>query len=62
MVKTKKFELENPIPVVDDEDETTLTAIDEGLRDVEAGRTVTAEEVRKRVSKWITASTTHKGH
>jgi len=58
VVKTKKFDLKNPTPVVDDEDEITLAATDEGLRDVAAGRTIAAEETRKRVSKWITASPT----
>ncbi|MGD0793176.1 MAG: hypothetical protein ABR920_15525 [Terriglobales bacterium] len=47
MAKSKKFDLENPTPVVDDEDEETLAAIDEGMRDAEAGRTVPAEEVRR---------------
>ena len=46
MAKSKKFDLENPAPVVDDEDEETIAAIDEGTRDAEAGRTVPAEEVR----------------
>jgi predicted transcriptional regulator len=47
MAKPKKFDLENPVPVVDDEDEETLAATDEneGIRDAEAGRTVPAEEV-----------------
>jgi len=42
MAKPKKFDLENPAPVVDDEDEETLAATDEdeGMRDAEAGRTV----------------------
>jgi predicted transcriptional regulator len=48
MAKPKKFDLENPDPVVDDEDEETLAAIiDEGIRDAEAARTVPAEEVRR---------------
>ncbi len=47
MAKPKKFDLENPAPVADDEDEGTLAAIDEGIRDAEAGRTVPAEEVRR---------------
>jgi predicted transcriptional regulator len=47
MAKSKKFDLENPAPVADDEDEETLAAIDEGIRDAEAGRTVPAEEVRR---------------
>jgi hypothetical protein len=37
MAKSEKFDLENPAPVVDDEDEETLAAIDEGMRDAEAG-------------------------
>ena len=43
------FDLENPIPVTDNEDQMTIAAIDEGLRDVLAGRTVDAKEVRERV-------------
>jgi len=61
MAKAKKFELESPVPILDEEDEDTLAAIDEGVRDAKAGRTVPAEEVRKRLPKWITASSTRKG-
>ncbi len=60
MAKTKKFDLENPAPVVDDEDEQTLAAIDQGMRDAEAGRTVPAEEVRQLLPKWTTDSSTRK--
>ena len=52
----KKFALEDPVPVVDDENEEILAAIDEGIRDTEAGRTVPSEEVRKLLPKWISAS------
>jgi hypothetical protein len=45
----KKFELGTTAPILDEEDEETLAAIDEGLRDAKAGRTVPAEEVRKRI-------------
>ena len=61
MAKTKKLEFDNPAPSLEDEDEETLAAIDEGVRDAEAGRTVSAEEVRKRLPQWITASSTRKG-
>jgi len=61
MAKAKKFELDNPLPILDEEDEKTLAAIDEGVRDAKAGRTVPAEEVRKRLPKWITDSSTRKG-
>ena len=56
MPKAKKFELESPAPIHDEEDEETLAAIDEGIRDAKAGRTVPAEEVRERLPKWITVS------
>jgi predicted transcriptional regulator len=61
MAKAKKFEFENPALAVDDEDAETLAAIDEGIRDAEAGRTIPAEEVRKLLPKSITASSTRKG-
>jgi predicted transcriptional regulator len=60
MAKVNKFELEDPVPVLDDEDAETLAAIDEGIRDAEAGRTVPREEVRKLLPKWISASSTRK--
>ena len=47
MAKAHKFDLENPAPILDDEDEETLAAIDEGIRDAEAGRVVPAEQVRE---------------
>ena len=60
MAKAKKFELEDSVPLIDDEDEETLAAIDEGLRDVTAGRTVPSEEVRRLMPQWISASSTRK--
>ena len=47
-------------PVDDEEDEETLAAIDRGIADAKAGRTVPAEEVRKLVPKWTTATPTRK--
>jgi predicted transcriptional regulator len=52
MAKAKKFELESPAPIIDEE---TLATIDEGIQDANAGRSIPAEEVRKRLPKWITA-------
>jgi predicted transcriptional regulator len=60
MAKVKEFDLDRPAPVIVDEDEETLAAIDEGIRDAEAGRTVPIEKVRKRMQKWITASSSRK--
>jgi predicted transcriptional regulator len=53
MTVPKDFDSEKPELVTDDEDEKTLAAIDEGLRDAKAGRTVPIEEVRKLLPKWI---------
>ncbi len=55
-----KFEIEIPSPVLDEENEQTLAAIDEGIRDVKAGRTFPGEEVRKQLPTLATAPSTHK--
>jgi predicted transcriptional regulator len=60
MGKTKESYIEKPVPVVDEEDEATLAAIDEGIADAKAGRTVPAEQVRKLVRKWTSGSSTRK--
>jgi predicted transcriptional regulator len=43
-----------------DEDEKTLAAIDEGIRDAKAGRMVPADEVRKLLRQCIISSSTRK--
>lgn len=60
MAKVKKIGLEANAPIVDEEDKETLAAIDEGIRDADAGRVVPAEKVREFLPKWTTASSTHK--
>ncbi|PYV18237.1 MAG: hypothetical protein DMG21_05640 [Acidobacteria bacterium] len=61
MAKAKEADLEKLAPPLDEEDEETLAAIDEGIRDAKAGLTVPPEEVRKLLPKWTTASSTRKG-
>jgi predicted transcriptional regulator len=51
----------DPDPIDDEEDEETLAAIDEGIRDAEAGRTVPIDEVRRLLPEWITESSSRKG-
>lgn len=58
MAEAKKFSFEEPAGILDGEDEETLAAIQEGIHDAEAGRTVPAEEVRKLMAQWTTASST----
>jgi len=60
MAEVRKLDFDDPAPLVDEEDEETLAAIDEGIRDAEAGRTVPIEEVRKLLPQWITASSSRK--
>ncbi|HXC46902.1 MAG TPA: hypothetical protein VNU20_01325 [Candidatus Sulfotelmatobacter sp.] len=60
MAKAKEPDFEKPTPVIEEEDEATLTAIDEGIRDAKAGRTVALEKVRKLLPQWITASSSRK--
>jgi predicted transcriptional regulator len=61
MAKAKEFDFEKPAPLLEEEDEATLAAIDEGIRDAKAGRTAPMEEVRKLLPQWITASSSRKG-
>ncbi len=56
MAKTKESDFEKLTPVIEEEDEATLAAIDEGIRDAKAGRTAALEKVRKLLPQWITAS------
>ena len=53
MAKAREFDLDKPAPAVEDEDEKTLAAIDEGIRDAEAGRAIPIEKVRERLHGWI---------
>jgi len=58
MDESEKFDAANPPSII--EDAKTLAAIDEGIRDAEAGRTIAVEEVRLHLSKWTTASSSRK--
>jgi len=60
MAKASRINFDDPTPIDEEEDEETLAAIDEGIGDAEAGRTVPLEEVRKLLPKWITASSSRK--
>src|SRR2546425_1071402 len=60
MRRTKKSDPRKRAPMADEEDDKTLAAIDEGIRDAKAGRTAPIEEVRKRLTQWTTASSSRK--
>lgn len=61
MAIERKIDFNDPAPILDDEDEEALGAIDEGIRDADAGRTLPIEEVRKLLPQRITASSSRKG-
>lgn len=60
MAKTKGTEFEKPAPILDEEDEATLAAIEEGIQDAKSGRTVSVEQVRELLPKWISTSFSRK--
>ena len=60
MAKVKKFDLEAPQLFFREEDQKTLAAIDQAVRDADAGRTVSSEKVRKQMTQWFSASSTPK--
>ena len=51
MATPDKFDLEAGPPILDDEDDETPAAIDEGIRDAEAGRVIPAEKARELLPK-----------
>jgi len=53
MADAKKIDFNEPAPLTDEEDDATLAAIDQGIKDADEGRTVPLEEVRKMIPKWI---------
>jgi predicted transcriptional regulator len=60
MAKVSRIDFDSPTVIDEEEDEKTLAAIDEGIRDTEAGRTVPIEAVRELLPEWITASSSRK--
>jgi predicted transcriptional regulator len=60
MAEASRIDFDNPARVDEEEDAETLAAIDEGIRDAEAGRTAPMEEVRRLLPQWITASSSRK--
>jgi predicted transcriptional regulator len=47
------MDFDEPVPMTEDEDEETLAAIDRGIKDADEGRTVSLDEARKMIPKWI---------
>jgi predicted transcriptional regulator len=60
MVDVKKQDFNQPAPILDEEDEATLAAIDRGIKAADEGRVVPLEEALKRTQKWLTKSSSPK--
>jgi predicted transcriptional regulator len=50
--------LDYPVPMTEEEDEATLAAIDQGIKDADEGRVVSLDEARQRIQKWLSKSST----
>ncbi len=60
MEQIKKVDLDEPAPILDEEDETTLAAIDRGIKAADEGRVLPIEEVRERMKQWLSKSSSPK--
>jgi predicted transcriptional regulator len=60
MGEVKKLEFDESAPILEEEDEATLAAIDRGIKAADEGRVVPLEEVRRRMEKWATKSSSPK--
>jgi predicted transcriptional regulator len=56
----EKWDLNEPAPILDKEDEATLAAIDRGIKAADQGRVVPSDVVRQRMQEWLTESSTPK--
>ncbi len=57
----EQLKLDHPVPMTDEEDEATLAAIDQGIKDADEGRVVSLEEARRRIQEWLSKSSSRKG-
>ena len=60
MAEVKNREVAEPDPILDEEDEATLAAIDRGIKAADEGRVVSFEEARRRLREWLTRSSSPK--
>jgi predicted transcriptional regulator len=60
MRKAKQIDFDKPAPILEDEDEATLAAIDRGIKAADEGRVVPLEKVRQLMKTWLTKSSSPK--
>jgi predicted transcriptional regulator len=54
------LDFNEPVPLMAEEDQETLAAIDRGLQAADEGRTVSVDEAREMISQWIAKSASPK--
>jgi predicted transcriptional regulator len=62
MEKLKKVDALETDPLLEEEDEATLAAIDRGIKAADEGRVVPLEKVRQQLKMWRTKSSSRKTH
>ena len=60
MAEVKKVDFEDSTHILDEEDEATLAILKQRVKAADEGQLVTSEEVRRRMKKWLTKSSTPK--
>jgi hypothetical protein len=60
MAEANKVDFENSAHILEEEDEGTLDILKKRIKSSDEGRLVPAEEVRQRMKKWLTKSSTMK--
>jgi predicted transcriptional regulator len=60
MDKARSAERDSVAPILEDESEATLAAIDRSIKAADEGRVVPLGEVRQRMKRWLTKSSSPK--
>jgi predicted transcriptional regulator len=60
MGEVKKQDFSESAPILQEEDEATLAAIDRGIQAADEGRAVSLDEARRRMGQWLTTSSSPK--
>ena len=60
MAEAKKKDFENSARMLNEEDESTLAILRQRIKSSDENRLVSSEEVRQRMKKWLTKSSTTK--
>jgi predicted transcriptional regulator len=60
MADAKNKDMNQSVAILTEEDEATLAAIDRGIQSADEDRVVSLEDVRRRMSGWLTKSSSPK--